>query len=79
MRDLFELAAPEYRQTEFMAEGAMLLRGAALPFEEDLLPAVKRRPVAVSSYDHAWRFYDVGRDDKLRSCRLGHGSDRLSL
>ena len=40
MRDLFESAAPEYRQAEFMAEGAMLLRGAALPFEEDLLPAV---------------------------------------
>jgi alkylated DNA repair protein (DNA oxidative demethylase) len=64
MRDLFESAAPEYRQTEFMAEGAMLLRGAALPFEEDLLPAVNGI---------------VGRDDKLRSCRLGHGSDRLSL
>jgi DNA oxidative demethylase len=51
MRDLFEPAAPECPQIEFMAEGAMLLRGAALPFEEDLLPAVNRI-AALSPFRH---------------------------
>lgn len=40
MQDLFEtLGAPE-PSVEIMAEGAMLLRGAALPFEADLLGAL---------------------------------------
>jgi DNA oxidative demethylase len=40
MRYLFEAAPPKNLQAEFMAEGAVLLRGAALPLEEKLLPAL---------------------------------------
>ena len=40
MYDLFELAEPLEPSTEVMAEGAVLLRGAALPFEERLLAAL---------------------------------------
>jgi len=47
MRDLFETAAPKDPQTKYMTEGAMLLRGAALPFEDALLPALS--DIAASS------------------------------
>lgn len=40
MFDLFETLAPLDPPTEIMAEGAMLLRGAALPFETELLAAL---------------------------------------
>lgn len=38
--DLFETLAPLDPPAEIMAEGAMLLRGAALPFETELLAAL---------------------------------------
>jgi DNA oxidative demethylase len=40
MPDLFETLAPFGPPTEVMADGATLLRGAALPFEKDLLAAL---------------------------------------
>src|SRR5215469_8845463 len=40
MSDLFECIAPLDPLKEIMAEGAVLLRGAALPFEKDLLAAL---------------------------------------
>jgi alkylated DNA repair protein (DNA oxidative demethylase) len=40
MNDLFERIAPSQPARESMAEGAMLLRGAALPFEKELLVAL---------------------------------------
>lgn len=40
MLDLFETHAPLDPPAEIMAEGAMLLRGAALPFETELLAAL---------------------------------------
>lgn len=40
MRDLFESIVPPDPPREIMTEGAMLLRGAALPFENDLLRAL---------------------------------------
>jgi alkylated DNA repair protein (DNA oxidative demethylase) len=40
MLDLFELIAPLGQPREIMAEGAVLLRGVALPFEKDLLAAL---------------------------------------
>jgi alkylated DNA repair protein (DNA oxidative demethylase) len=36
----FELIAPLDPPREIMAEGAVLLRGVALAFEKDLLPAL---------------------------------------
>jgi alkylated DNA repair protein (DNA oxidative demethylase) len=41
MPDLFETIAPLDPPKEIMAEGAVLLRGAALPFENELLTALK--------------------------------------
>ena len=40
MNDLFERIAPLDPPREIMAEGAVLLRGAALPFEKDVLAAL---------------------------------------
>lgn len=40
MLDLFEMLGTPEPSTETMAEGAVLLRGAALPFEPDLLGAL---------------------------------------
>src|SRR6478752_6189315 len=40
MLDLFETLDTQEPSTEIMADGAMLLRGAALPFEADLLSAL---------------------------------------
>lgn len=40
MRDLFEGTEPAGPAREAMAEGALLLRGAALPFEDALLAAI---------------------------------------
>lgn len=40
MKDLFDLIEPPAPQKAVMAEGAVLLRGAALPFEDDLLAAL---------------------------------------
>jgi alkylated DNA repair protein (DNA oxidative demethylase) len=41
MPDLFEHIAPLDPPKEIMAEGAVLLRGAALPFEKELLRVLK--------------------------------------
>jgi len=41
IHDLFDPIAPPDPPKERMAEGAVLLRGAALPFEQDLLPALR--------------------------------------
>lgn len=40
MPDLFDMFAPTEPAVENMAEGAVLLRGAALPYEKDLLVAL---------------------------------------
>src|SRR5579864_4101711 len=40
MPDLFDTIAPIAPETEAMADGAVLLRGAALPYEKDLLVAL---------------------------------------
>jgi alkylated DNA repair protein (DNA oxidative demethylase) len=40
MPDLFDTLAPTQPVTEIMADGAMLLRGAALPYEKDMLSAL---------------------------------------
>lgn len=40
MQDLFETSGASTPSTEILAEGAVLLRGAALPFEIDLLAAL---------------------------------------
>ncbi|MGO4835291.1 alpha-ketoglutarate-dependent dioxygenase AlkB, partial [Rhizobiaceae sp. 2RAB30] len=40
MSDLFEKLAPPEPAIEIMADGAMLLRGAALPYVQDLLAAL---------------------------------------
>jgi alkylated DNA repair protein (DNA oxidative demethylase) len=41
MSDLFDSIIPLNPPQEVMAEGAMLLRCAALPFEADILPAIQ--------------------------------------
>lgn len=41
MRDLFTSVEPSDSSREIMAEGAVLLRGAALPFERDILAALQ--------------------------------------
>ena len=38
--DLFDIFAPIQSTTEVMADGAMLLRGAALPYEKDILASL---------------------------------------
>jgi DNA oxidative demethylase len=40
MHDLFDLTAPVGARKEVIAQGAVLLRGAALPFEQELLRAL---------------------------------------
>jgi DNA oxidative demethylase len=40
MNDLFERIAPLHPSKEIMADGAALLRGAARPYEKELLPAL---------------------------------------
>jgi hypothetical protein len=40
MDDLLDIIAPLNPRKEIMAEGAVLLRGAALPFEKELLAAL---------------------------------------
>ena len=42
MPDLFDMLAPINPVAESMAEGAMLLRGAALSYEKDLLAALAK-------------------------------------
>ncbi len=64
-----------------MAEGAVLLRGFARPVEAELIAAL-REIVAQAPFRRmfdARRPPDVGGDDQLRRCRLGHRSQRLSL
>ena len=51
MYDLLELVAPLDPSKEMMAEGAVLLRGAALAFEADLLAALNRI-IATSPFRH---------------------------
>jgi DNA oxidative demethylase len=51
MYDLFQLAEPLAPSTETMAEGAVLLRRAALPFEERLLVALNEI-TAISPFRH---------------------------
>jgi DNA oxidative demethylase len=51
MYDLLELVAPLEPSKEMMAEGAVLLRGAALSFEADLLAALNRI-IATSPFRH---------------------------
>jgi len=51
MDDLFELIAPADPPKEVMAEGAVLLRGAALPFEKELLAALNN-VTTTSSFRH---------------------------
>jgi DNA oxidative demethylase len=51
MHDLFELMAPQGPRKETIAEGAVLLRGAALPFERKLLPALNA-VAAASPFRH---------------------------
>ena len=81
MYDLLELAEPLEPSKEIMAEGAVLLRGAALPFEDGSLGGVERdhRDIPVPAHGHAGRLYDVRRHDQLRRGRMGHRSDGLSL
>lgn len=51
MRSLFDLIAPPNPSREIMAEGAVLLRGAALPFEAQLLAALSDT-TAASPFRH---------------------------
>ena len=51
MHDLFELIEPPQPPKETMAEGAVLLRGAALPFEKEVLAAVNDI-TAISPFRH---------------------------
>jgi DNA oxidative demethylase len=51
MHDLFGPSAPSEPRIEAMAEGAVLLRGAALPFEKELLAAL-HDVTAISPFRH---------------------------
>jgi alkylated DNA repair protein (DNA oxidative demethylase) len=51
MRDLYERLAPPEPRNEVMAEGAVLLRGAALPFEREVLAALNGI-TAISPFRH---------------------------
>jgi alkylated DNA repair protein (DNA oxidative demethylase) len=51
MSDLFDSIVPLTPSREVMAEGAMLLRGAALPFETDILTAIQAI-TAMSPFRH---------------------------
>jgi alkylated DNA repair protein (DNA oxidative demethylase) len=51
MNDLFDGIAPSLPSKEIMAEGAVLLRGTALPFEKRLLAAL-RNITATSPFRH---------------------------
>ena len=79
--DLFA-SLPDVRPArEAIAEGAVLLRGFAKPVEDELIAAL-REIVAQAPFRHmfdAGRPPDVGGDDQLRQCRLGHRSQRVSL
>ena len=79
--DLFETVPDVRPSREAMAEGAVLLRGFARPFEGEVIAALREivGASAVPAHVHARRPPDVGRDDQLRQRRLGHGPQRLSL
>ena len=64
-----------------MAPGAMLLRGFALPFVEDILRGTRRhrRAGAVPAHGDTMGRGDVGRDDQLRRVRMADRPRRLSL
>jgi hypothetical protein len=81
MYDLFQLAEPLAPSREMMAEGAVLLRRAALPFEDRLLVALNEnhRNSAIPAHDNSRRIYNVRRHDELRRRRMGHRSDGISL
>jgi alkylated DNA repair protein (DNA oxidative demethylase) len=51
MSDLFDPIVPLTLPREVMAEGALLLRGAALPFEADILTAIQAI-TAMSPFRH---------------------------
>ena len=51
MHDLFEFTGPSDPTKETMAEGAVLLRGAALPFEKEVLAALDNI-TAISPFRH---------------------------
>jgi DNA oxidative demethylase len=51
MDDLLDIIAPLNPRKEIMAEGAVLLRGAALPFEKELLAALNG-VTAISPFRH---------------------------
>ena len=79
--DLFETVPDVRPSREAMAEGAVLLRGFARPFESELIAAL-REIVAQAPFRRMFtpgRSPDVGGDDQLRQRRLGHGPQRLSL
>ena len=63
--------ADEHRE-EAIAPGAVLLRGFALRFVEDILAGIRRhhRAGAVPAYDNAIGHGDGGRYDQLRRGRL---------
>ena len=79
--DLFAAIESSGPSRETMAEGAVLLRGRALPLrtQADCGSPDHRDAVAVPAHGDAGRLRDVGRDDQLRRGRLGHRSDRSSL
>jgi hypothetical protein len=80
MYDLFQLAEPLAPSREMMAEGAVLLRRAALLFEDRLLVALRNHcGLAIPAHDDSGRIYNVRRDDELWRSRMGHQSDRISL
>ena len=76
MADLFDLETGQKLQ-----EGAVLLRGRALPVERTAARRHRphRRAGAVPAHGHARRLPDVGGDDQLRQRRLGHRPHGLSL
>ena len=81
MNDLFDPIEPRDPPREVMADGAMLLRGSALPFEADILSALQAM-VGQAPFRHMTtpgRSGDVGGDDQLRRRRLDHGPLRLSI
>jgi alkylated DNA repair protein (DNA oxidative demethylase) len=84
MNDLFERVAPLQPSREIMAEGAVLLRGTALPFEKQLLAALRditaaspfRRMVTPGGYTMSVAMTNCGAAGWVTD-RTGYRYDRI--
>src|SRR5215467_15386146 len=75
MNDLFECIPPLHPAKETMAEGAVLLRGAALAFEKELLAAINDI-TATSPFRHMLTPGGFTMSVAMTNCGVGWVTDR---